>query len=171
MKKVLIIGSPGSGKSTLAVKLGKILNIKVIHLDQLFWQENWVEKDKESFLKELNACLKQDEWIIDGCFISSLPLRLQYCDHVILLNYPTLTCAMRVIKRVRSNKGKTRPDMAENCPERFDWEFLKYVFSFKRKKLPKIKSALAESHCPITEIKSNKQLKEFLNSLNYANNG
>ena len=165
MQKILIIGSPGSGKSTLARKLGNILNLPVVHLDQIFWQENWVEKDKESFDNELIAHLLQEKWIIDGCFIRTLPLRLKHCDHVILLNYPTLTCALRVIKRIVTNKGKTRPDMANNCPERFDFEFMKYILSFKGKKLPKIQSALKESGATITEIKSDKQLKNFLKKL------
>lgn len=34
MKKFAIIGLPGSGKSTFSVKLGKILNIPVHHLDR-----------------------------------------------------------------------------------------------------------------------------------------
>ena len=166
MKKILIIGSPGSGKSTLARKLGTTLNLPVVHLDQVFWLENWVEKDKESFDNELIAHLLQEKWIIDGCFIRTLPLRLKYCDHVILLNYPTLTCMHRVIKRVITNKGKTRPDMANNCPEKFDLSFMKYIFSFKHKKLPEIKKMLKESSAPVTEIKSNKQLKDFLNKSN-----
>ena len=166
MKKILIIGSPGSGKSTLARKLGTILNLPVVHLDQVFWLDNWVEKDKETFDNELISHLLQEKWIIDGCFIRTLPLRLKHCDHVILLNYPTLTCIHRVIKRVITNKGKTRPDMANNCPEKFDPSFMKYIFSFKQKKLPKIKKMLKESNAPVTEIKSNKQLKNFLNKLN-----
>ncbi len=41
MKKIILIGSGGSGKSTLAKQLGNKLNIKVHHLDALFWKANW----------------------------------------------------------------------------------------------------------------------------------
>ncbi len=41
MKKIILIGSGGSGKSTLARQLGNKLNIKVHHLDALFWKPNW----------------------------------------------------------------------------------------------------------------------------------
>ena len=37
MKRILVIGSGGAGKSTFAKRLGEILELKVIHLDSLFW--------------------------------------------------------------------------------------------------------------------------------------
>ena len=33
MQKILILGNSGAGKSTLAIKLAKILNFPVYHLD------------------------------------------------------------------------------------------------------------------------------------------
>lgn len=165
MERILIIGSPGSGKSTLAIKLGEKLNLKVVHLDQLFWQENWVKRSKEEFLNSLYKELNEESWIIDGCFISTLSTRLEYCDHVILLNYSTLTCLFRVIKRVVKNRGKTRFDMADNCPEKLDFSFLKYVATFKRKKLPLINEALKNANVKVSQITNDKQLKLFLQTL------
>ena len=46
-EKVILIGSGGSGKSTLARQLGNKLNIKVHHLDALFWKPNWEGVPKE----------------------------------------------------------------------------------------------------------------------------
>lgn len=37
MKRILVIGPGGAGKSTFAKRLGEILELKVIHLDSLFW--------------------------------------------------------------------------------------------------------------------------------------
>ncbi|HXH69877.1 MAG TPA: hypothetical protein VNI60_05960 [Pyrinomonadaceae bacterium] len=37
MKKVLVIGSCGAGKSTFARRLGKATGLKIVHLDQLYW--------------------------------------------------------------------------------------------------------------------------------------
>ena len=41
MERILIIGCSGSGKSRLARQLGQKLGLPVVHLDQLWWKENW----------------------------------------------------------------------------------------------------------------------------------
>ncbi|MEO5566870.1 MAG: AAA family ATPase, partial [Gemmatimonadaceae bacterium] len=38
MNRILIIGSGGAGKSTFARELGALLDIRVVHLDQLYWK-------------------------------------------------------------------------------------------------------------------------------------
>ena len=165
MKKVLIIGCPGNGKSRLAKILGKQLNIPVIHLDQLFWKPNWVECPREEFLQLLTQELEKDAWIMDGNFGNTIPLRLQYADHVILLNYPSWVCYFRVLKRVITNYGKTRDDMTSGCNEKLDLAFMRYIRGFKKNKLPKIRQMLSESSVLVTEITSDKQLEQFLKSL------
>ena len=139
MQKIIIIGSPGSGKSRLSKILGEKLNLPVIHLDQLFWKENWVRVSDEVFRERLICELEKDKWILDGNFAKTLKLRLKYSDHVVFMNYPSWLCVLRVLKRVITNKGKTRPDMTEGCPERLDIEFLKYVKNFKKLRLEQIK--------------------------------
>lgn len=165
MKRIIIIGCPGNGKSRLAKILGEKLNLPVIHLDKLFWLPNWVERSKEEFNEILLDELEKEHWIMDGNFGASLPTRLKYCDHVILLNYPTAVCYFRVLKRVIKNRGKTRADMTEGCNERFDPSFMKYIRTFKRTKLPNLYKRLSEANVTVTEIKSDKELNKFLQSI------
>lgn len=66
MKKILIIGCSGSGKSTLALKLGKKLNIKIYHLDKVWWYGNWENIGKEEFKQKLYNIINEESWIIDG---------------------------------------------------------------------------------------------------------
>lgn len=132
MKRILVIGCPGSGKTTFSLKLSKQLNIPCIHLDKLFWKNDWVECSKEEFDNLLDMELQKESWIMDGNYSRTLSRRLQFADTVIYLDYPRLLCIYRVLKRVIQNYGKTRIDMAENCPEKFDFEFLKYIWNFNK---------------------------------------
>ena len=145
MDRVLIIGCPGSGKTTLSRQLAKQTGLPLIHLDQLFWEDNWTQVPREVFDARLLAELQKPRWIIDGNYGRTLPLRLQFCDTVLFLAYSRLQSPWGVVIRVTKNYGKPRPDMGGNCPERFDWEFLKSVWLFPRLHRQKYRTRLAEA--------------------------
>ncbi len=166
MKRILIIGSPGSGKSTLAKALSQQLHLPLVHLDRLNWQENWQMTPREEFDALLAQELARPEWIIDGNYNRTLPLRLQYCDTVIFLDFPRLTCLFGVLKRTITHYGKSRSDMGDNCPERFDLEFLQYVWNFNRTFRHTNLELL--NHAPNVQtiiLKNRRQVADFLKRL------
>ena len=55
-----------SGKSTFANHLSNKINIEAIHLDQIFFKENWVEQDKEIFKASIHKGLTKENFIIEG---------------------------------------------------------------------------------------------------------
>lgn len=163
MERVLIIGCGGAGKSTLARALGEKTGLPVVHLDKLFWNSGWVESTKEETDRKIREEMEKERWIIDGNYTRTLPERLKYCDTVIYLDFSRLVCVAGVLKRVLSNYGKVRPDMPEGCPERFDREFMKWIWNFnktKREKLYSMLSALPGERVII--LKSRRQVKRFL---------
>jgi|SRR6266699_1581348 len=111
MKRIAIIGPSGSGKSTLARHLGRILHIKVYHLDRLFWLPSWQIKDRDTRISILQHLVLEKEWIIEGSYISSSDTRLLAADTIIFLDTPSLLCLLRVIKRKRENKQRPRRDL------------------------------------------------------------
>lgn len=166
MERVVIIGCSGSGKSTLARQLGEKLNLPVVHLDRLFWKPGWQEATAEEFDEKLTAELEKDRWIIDGNFSRTMQQRLAKCDAVIFLDYNRLVCLWGVICRVVKSYGKTRPDMGEGCPERFDWEFIKWVWNFNHRNREKNYRYLNETnHAQTYAFKTRRQLKMFLKTL------
>ena len=165
MEKIVIIGCGGAGKSTLARALGDKLDLPVVHLDKLFWRPGWDPVSREEFDVLHSRALAGEKWILDGNFSRTLKLRLQYADHVILMNYPTLVCVFRILKRVIINRGKTRDDMTEGCNERLDISFLKYVRGFKKKRLPQMLETLQNSSVPVTQIRNKRELKQFISSI------
>ena len=52
--------------------------------------------------------------------------------------FSTPKALYRILKRTFTNLGKTRPDMPSNCPERFSWEFIHYVYAFNKTRRAKI---------------------------------
>lgn len=145
MDRILVIGSPGSGKTTLALKLAERTGLPLVHLDRLFWENNWSHVSSQIFDRRLLAALHNPHWIIDGNFARTLPLRLSFCDTVIYLDYSRFQCLWGVLTRVVTNYGKVRPDMGGNCPERFDLEFLKSVWRFPRQHRRTYQKLLSEA--------------------------
>lgn len=124
MKRIAVVGSSGAGKSTLSRELSRILDIPVIHLDVHYWQPGWVETPDEVWLERQKTLLNGESWIVDGNFGSTLDMRLGAADTVIFLDFSRFLCTYRVLKRLTMYRKGERPDMAEGCNERFDWDFI-----------------------------------------------
>ncbi len=167
MKRVLVIGSCGAGKSTFSRRLHEITGLNLIHLDKLYHKPNWVEPEKDEWLETVREIIKDDEWIIDGNYGGSMELRLERCDNVIWLDLPRNVCTFRVLKRIWRYRNGGRPDMAEGCEERFDWEFIRYVRRFSKDKNPAIKMRLAKfaDSKNIFHLKSNRDIENFLEKI------
>jgi adenylate kinase family enzyme len=144
MKRVLIIGSGGAGKSTLACQLGELLNIDVIHLDSWYWQAGWVETPKPEWQHIVQDLIQRPAWIMDGNYSGTIDNRLSAADTVIFLDFPRMLCLWRVIKRRWQYAGTTRPDMAPNCPEQLNWEFLHWVWTYPIRRRPAMLEKLSE---------------------------
>ena len=168
MERILIIGCGGAGKSTLARQLGEKLDIPVVHLDKLYWRPGWVHVSPEEFDVLLDDVLKKEAWIMDGNFNNTIPKRIAYCDTIIYLDFSRFACIRGVLKRVITTYGTVRPDMGEGCPERFDWEFLCWVWNFNRDKREKYYRLLNETENVETIVLKNRRMvKRFLNQLDH----
>lgn len=166
MERIMVIGCSGAGKSTLARAMGEKLGIPVIHLDQLFWKPGWEESTRKEFDARLLAQLEKPRWIIDGNYTRTYPQRLAKCDTVIHLDFNRFVCLYSVIRRVLRNYGRIRPDMPEGCPERFDWEFMKWVWNFNRTHRPRNLAALESAkNVTVITLKNRRQVKAFLRQL------
>jgi len=163
MERVLILGCGGSGKSTLARQLGALTGLEVIHLDRLFWRADWKSLSREEFDAVLAQELEKPRWIMDGNYDRTVSVRLKKCDTVIFLDYSRWTCLYGVCKRVLMHYGKTRPDMGGGCPERFDLEFMKWVWNYNRDRRPKMLKLLEdEKHAQILIFRNRRGLRAFL---------
>lgn len=166
MRKVLVIGSGGSGKSTFARRLGTLLDLEVIHLDSIYWTAGWVEMPKPEWKRKVEELLIRNAWIIDGNYSGTLEVRLEACDTVIFLDMSRTICLWRLLKRAVLYRNVRRPDMAEGCPEKLNWEFIKWVWGYRERTRPKIIKLLENNAKQIIWLQSPTEVKRFLVTVN-----
>ncbi len=163
MRRVLIIGPCGSGKSTLARELAPKLGLPLVHMDQLGWQPGWVETEKSELAARLKAAVAQDAWLIEGHYGSVLAPRLERADTVIYLDFPIRLCLSRLIRRIITHRGRARPDMPDDCPERFDLAFFWYVINWNSGPRPRTEAAIAPWADKVVRLKSPDELALWCN--------
>ena len=152
MNRIAVIGCSGSGKSTLSRQLGERLNIPVIHLDRVFWQPGWVEPPRDEFAANVRKAVAGERWILDGNFGNTQHIVLPAADTIIWLDFPRRICMGRIIKRLLTYFGRTRPDLPGGCPEKVDFVFLEYVWNFQNDTRPRIMSRLAQRRADQTLV-------------------
>ncbi len=165
MKRVLVIGPCGAGKSTLAFDLGNRLNLPVFHMDKLNWRPGWQESSKEEICERLQDITSKDRWLIDGTYGGTLAERLPRADTVVYLDFPISLCVRRLLRRIWTYRGRTRPDMTEGCPERFDFAFLIYLLRWNSGPRVRTEQRLQGFEDKVIRLKSPEALKSWLLSI------
>ena len=142
LKRIMIIGQPGSGKSTLAKSLGQITGLPVVHIDTIHWQTGWVERSQDERTRLCEEVHVRDEWIFEGGHSITWPSRIARAEMIIALDIPFHIRAWRVFWRTIKHYGKTRADLPEGCPERFNWEFTIWIWNTRNSARKNILSTL-----------------------------
>lgn len=138
MQRICVIGCSGAGKSTLAKRLSHITDLPLISLDAHYWQAGWKPTPTDQWHALHQTLIDRECWIIDGNYNSTLEPRMAAADTIIFLDYPRYRCLLRVLRRTMRGWGQARSELAPGCPERFDWEFLLYVWNFQHRHRPRL---------------------------------
>lgn len=138
MKRVIVIGCPGAGKSYFARKLAGKLHLPLHYLDMIWHRPDKTNVSREEFDQSLHKIMDGEEWIIDGNYLRTLPLRLGRCDTVFMFDLPVEDCLSGARQRI----GKPREDMPWMETE-MDPEFQQWIQDFPDTQLPIINELLA----------------------------
>ena len=163
MNRVAVVGSGGAGKSTSARRLGDRLGLRVIHLDEHYWQPGWVATPSDEWHAVQRELIAGERWIVDGNYGSTLDLRLERADTVVVLALPRWRCLLGVLRRWLRYYG--RDVQAPGCPERVELAFLRWVWNYPTTGRARLQAALAahaDDQTRVIEIQTPVQLRAFL---------
>jgi adenylate kinase family enzyme len=165
LNRILVIGPCGAGKSTLARELGTRLGVPVFHMDQLNWRSGWVESSKAEIVGRLATIIAAERWIVDGNYGGTLAPRVERADTIVYLDFPISLCVIRVLRRIWAYRGRTRPDMTEGCPERFDLAFLWYLIRWNAGPRVRTEQVLVGHDSKIIRLRNPSELDRWIGSL------
>ena len=172
MRKILIIGSAGAGISVLSLKLAGLLQLPVIHLDALHWRPGWEKPPRGEWQRTVFELVQRDAWIMDGNYDSTLEVRLEACDTIVLLYLPRILCLYRVLKRSLAHFGRARPDLHPGCREQLpDREFVSWIWHYPVRNIPRVLALLQlyEGRREIFILKSRQDVRRFLSDITADN--
>jgi len=130
--RILVIGCSGAGKTTLGRKLACELDIPHYSLDRYFWQPGWVESDEAEFDAKVAELIQGTDWVMDGNYSRTLPLRLERAGTVVWLDPSRMTCLWRALWRFVTHIGRVREDMGPGCPEQMSLSFIQWIWNFRQ---------------------------------------
>ncbi len=85
--KINVVGTSSSGKTIFCKKLSNILSMPHIEMDALFWGPNWQIPNEEEFFSKLRLALRESNWILDGNYSKTRPIKWENATTVIWLDY------------------------------------------------------------------------------------
>ncbi|MEC4020477.1 topology modulation protein [Streptomyces sp. H27-D2] len=165
MKKVAIVGCGGSGKSYLARQVGKILDAPVTHLDAAFYDDEWNALPMEKFSEVQRGLVAKPRWVIDGNYNSTLQIRLEACDTVVLMDVSTPAALWGIVSRqIRHGAGHK----GNGVHNRIHWGVIKYVATYRRKMRPRVMMKIEEfaaGHAEVVLLTSRRHTRRWLQQL------
>lgn len=92
---------------------------------------------------------------------------MEQAGHIIFLNFSRWNCFYRAWKRYRRYKGRVRESMAAGCPERFDWEFIRWILWDGRQARQVTRYQTIGQNYPdkFVSLKNQKELDAFLKNI------
>jgi hypothetical protein len=145
MKRIAVIGPAGAGKSQLAQELGRALDIRVVHLDELYWKPGWVETPEDEWEALQRRELTSESWVVEAQYDDMIDDWRDAADTVVFLDASPLVCFWRVTRRrLGSDGGVGTPRGSQPAPaHRAFAKFLRRQWHYRRRVRGKVLADLA----------------------------
>jgi len=111
VERVAVVGCGGSGKSYVARQLGQLLGLPVVHMDAVYFDDLWNPLSMDRFEAGQRKLVAAPRWVMDGNYNSTLQVRLEAADTVVVMDLPTRVCLWGVLSRqLRHGRGQKRSE-------------------------------------------------------------
>lgn len=110
--KINVVGTSGSGKSTFAKRLAAALEYPYVEMDKIFWGPNWKWPTDEEFFAKLRTNLAAPQWVLDGNFTRTVPVKWEKVELVIWLDYSFARTLFQAIRRA-ATRAWTKEELWE----------------------------------------------------------
>lgn len=167
--KIAVIGHSSSGKSTFSKRLSSVYQIPVLHIDKIFFEPNWVERDKKVVEAEIRDFMKGEQWIIDGFYRKLATERFELADKIFIFDFNRFKCLYGAIVRRFKYHNQNRDSVCVGCKERLNLSFIWWILFGGRKKDSKelLKRFEIEHKDKIIIFRTRKQANTYLRSIGY----
>lgn len=167
MQRVVVLGPGGAGKTEVANAISQRTGLPVVHLDRIFWRENWAPAPRGEARRELDAAIAGDRWILDGNFLDAGDSRFERADTVVFLDLPRRTCFRRVLWRLVRDRRRGRADLPKGSREGFDPDFLRWIWRYPHVDRPRVLALLAEleDRVDVRRLRSPREVRAYLAAL------
>jgi len=167
--KISVIGYSSSGKSTFSKRLKSIYQIPLLHIDKIYFKENWIERDVKTVEEEIISFTKQDNWIIDGLYRKIAVNRFDEADQIFIFNFNRFKCLYGAIYRRIKFHNQVRDSIAQGCKERLNLSFIFWILFKGRTKKSRdlIKSFQQKYKDKVITFKSRNEANIYLTKIGY----
>jgi hypothetical protein len=122
-RRVMVVGNSGAGKTAFGARLASTLELPFVDLDDEHWGEGWTEPPRDAWRARVEALVQPPDWLLAGNFGSTIDVRADAADLVVLMSLPPALCVWRLLLRsVKTRLGRQVWRLPRDCRAGPDWE-------------------------------------------------